>query len=82
LRSSAIRTALFQINTVHASLSDDEAYNPLENAAFAYGLSKEGTDFSPWAAYNSGAYEKFVEGVRVVKDANNWKSRTKLWETL
>jgi hypothetical protein len=78
---SSVDRGLFQINTIHASLSDAEAYDPLQNAGFAYQLSEQGTDFSPWAAYNSGAYEKFLEGVRVVKEADTWKSRTKLWET-
>lgn len=78
---TSVDRGLFQINTIHASLSDAEAYDPLQNAAFAFQLSEQGTDFSPWAAYNSGAHEKFIEGVRVVKEADNWKSRTKLWGT-
>jgi len=62
---------LYQINTIHAGVSDDEAYDPKQNAAFAFQLSKGGEDFSPWMAYNSGAHEKFMEvkdeavGVRI-----------------
>ncbi len=71
---------LFQLNTIHASVSDLEAYDPVGNATFAFQLSHQGEDFSPWAAYNSGAHEKFMEGVKVVKDADTWKSRVKMWE--
>jgi Lysozyme like domain len=71
---------LFQINSIHASISKEEAYDPVANATFAFQLSKQGEDFSPWAAYNSGAHEKFIDGIKEVKDADTWKSRTKLWE--
>jgi hypothetical protein len=70
---------LFQLNTIHANITDAEAYDPKQNAAFAYELSKQGTDFSPWAAYNSGAYEKFLDDVRTVKQEKTWESRVRLW---
>lgn len=70
---------LFQINTIHESLSDEEAYDALANATFAYQLSKQGDDWSPWAAYNSGAHEKFIDEIRTVKRENLWQSRMKMW---
>lgn len=73
---------IFQINTIHAGLSDEQAYQAKPNAAFAaqLSLSKQGADFSPWAAYNSGAYEQYVPEVRQVKRLGTWKDRVKLWQ--
>lgn len=63
---------LWQINTVHASSypgmvrdpsSSSRAtagvsvmFHPPSNAKAAFDISSHGTNFSPWAAYNSGAY--------------------------
>jgi hypothetical protein len=71
---------IFQINTIHEGLSDEQAYQAKPNAAFAAQLSKQGADFSPWAAYNSGAYEQYVPEVRQVKRLGTWKDRIKLWQ--
>jgi hypothetical protein len=71
---------LFQINTIHSSVSDEEAYDPKQNAAFAFQLSKGGEDFTPWAAFNSGAHAKFLDDVRRVRDADTWRSRVKMWQ--
>lgn len=52
---------LFQINSIHEQeISEHLALLPIPNAQFAYKLSKEGKDFSPWAAYNAGKHEKFI----------------------
>lgn len=69
---------LFQINSLHP-LTAEEAFDPKTNATYSFQLSEEGQDWSPWAAFNSGAYEKFLSTVKEVKDADTWKSRTKLW---
>jgi hypothetical protein len=70
---------LFQLNTVHHDITDEDAYSAKPNAVYACELSKHGSDWSPWSAYNSGAYEKFVDEVRAVKRENLWQSRMKLW---
>jgi LysM repeat protein len=43
----------WQINPVHGSLS---TYDPLGNAKAAVILSDDGTNWSPWTTYTSGAY--------------------------
>jgi hypothetical protein len=78
---ASVDRGLFQINSVHeGSISATEAFDPVGNAGFAFQLSDEGRDWSPWMAYVSGAHEKFLEGVRVVKDEGNWQSRKKMWQ--
>lgn len=69
---------LFQINSVHQMSGDP--MDPVRNATYAFQLSKSGDDWSPWAAYNSGAYDKYLDEVRAVKEADTWRSRTKLWQ--
>lgn len=52
---------LFQINSAHEQyISEHMALLPIPNAQFAYRLSKEGTDFTPWYAYQNGKHEKFI----------------------
>lgn len=66
---------LFQINSIHASLSEEDAFKAIPNAAFAYQLSQEGRDWTPWAAYNNGAYSQFVEeidGMLATAKAGTW----------
>ena len=73
---------LFQINDkAHPSFSDEDAYDPKLNAVFAADLAhtSSGFNWSPWAAYNSGAYLKFMAEVRDVKALHTWQSRMKLW---
>lgn len=71
---------LFQINSIHEQYITAEAcMDPVENANYAFVLSKKGEDFTPWAAYNSGAHLKFVAGIQEVKDENQWQTRKKLW---
>src|SRR3982751_2288490 len=70
---------LFQVNSIHdAQISPKEVFDPVANATYAFKLSKRGEDFSPWMAYNSGAHEKFMEGIQIVKDESAWQSREKL----
>ena len=67
---------LFQINSVHdGQISAADAFKAIPNAEYAFRLSKGGTDFSPWAAYNSGAHEKFLLPTRLVKALHTWKLR-------
>lgn len=47
---------LFQINTIHADLSDHDAYLPIPSARYAFKLSNGGNNFSPWYAYGGARY--------------------------
>lgn len=44
----------WQVNSVHGSLSTFGAY---ANARAAVQISHDGSDWSPWVTYNSGAYQ-------------------------
>ena len=44
----------WQINSIHGSLSTYGAY---ANARAAVQISSNGTDWSPWVTYNTGAYQ-------------------------
>jgi hypothetical protein len=48
---------LWQLNSIHAAISDDEAYDPERATQLAWGLWKSaGGTFQPWAAFTSGVY--------------------------
>lgn len=49
---------LWQINSVHGAQS---TYDPTANARAAVSISSNGTNWKPWATYNSGAYRKFLK---------------------
>ena len=54
---------LMQINSIHADMvnGDLEALrNPEVNIKIAYSLSRGGTDWTPWSAYNNGKYKQFL----------------------
>jgi Lysozyme like domain len=48
---------LWQINSVHGAQS---TYNPLANARAAVAISNNGTNWTPWVTYNTGAYEEYM----------------------
>ena len=53
---------LWQINiNAHQRYSKPQLLNPDANARAAVQISKSGTDWTPWSAYNSGRYLKFME---------------------
>lgn len=54
---------LWQINTLVHPYSADDMKDPLKNAAAAFLISKRGTDWRPWSAFNNGSYRKFQTGV-------------------
>lgn len=56
---------LWQINSSHSSLwpTGDNRTDPTANAGYMYQLSNSGTNWSPWATYNSGAYMNFMQNV-------------------
>jgi hypothetical protein len=51
---------LWQINTVHG-LSESYLFNSTNNATAMYDISGGGQDWTPWATYNSGAYEQYTQ---------------------
>jgi hypothetical protein len=69
---------LFQINTVHP-LTDAEAFDAKRNAEYAFTLSRAGADWTPWAAYNSGAALKYVPIVAAVRLLHTWRTRVAHW---
>lgn len=55
----SVDRGIFQINSVaHPDVTDDEADTPLTAAKEAYRISKNGTNFTPWATWNSGTAAK------------------------
>lgn len=57
--NGSIDRGLWQINSVHGSLS---TFDPLANAKAAVKISSNGKNWHPWVTYNSGAYKKFLKG--------------------
>jgi hypothetical protein len=66
---------LFQINDKsHPELSDAKAYDGVQNAIYAYSLwSTHG--WTPWAAFNSGAWLKYRTQVRLVRLTHPYRWR-------
>lgn len=50
---------LAQINSIHG-VSESAMFDPQQNLDEAYSLSADGTNFSPWVTYNTGAYQKYL----------------------
>jgi len=61
--SRELSIGLWQINTRVHPYSVDDMKIPAKNAAAAFAISKGGTDWSPWTAYKTGAYKKFLTGL-------------------
>lgn len=81
--SYSVDRGLFQINSVHANdpiFTSDTSYATIpeaifdvrNNVAYAFKLSKGGTDWSPWMAYKSGKWRVFLPTVLAVKAAGLW----------
>lgn len=49
---------LWQINSVHGSQS---TFNELANARAAVAISNNGTNWTPWVTFNTGAYKKYLK---------------------
>jgi len=66
---------LFQINDKwHPDFEMPEGFNPIYNAEYAHGMWKaSGRSFNAWAAYNSGAYEKFIPVVTAAWLLPRWR---------
>lgn len=56
---------LFQINDHwHPGVSDEEAFDPIRNAKYAYKISNGGKSWQPWSAYKNGSYKKYLNSYR------------------
>ena len=52
---------LWQINDqAHPDVSEACAFDPQRAAAAMYRMSTRGTNWTPWPAYQNGAYKKFL----------------------
>jgi hypothetical protein len=58
---------LWQINLFHhPDVTKIQALDPVFATNYAYTLSKQGTDFTPWSAFNAGTYKQFMNRAIVV----------------
>jgi hypothetical protein len=57
--SAGTARGYWQIESSHGALS---TYNPEGNAKAAIAISDNGTNWSPWETFTSGAYKKFLGG--------------------
>lgn len=58
----SVDRGLWQINSCyHPEVSRHCAFKPNCNARAAKHISDHGKDWSPWAAYNSGAYRQYLD---------------------
>ncbi len=47
---------IWQLNTIHAWITDEMAYDPAQASAAAFKLYMANSGFKPWAAFTSGVY--------------------------
>lgn len=65
---------LFQINDKwHPDL--ENANDPVSNASYAFDMSSGGEHFGAWAAYDSGAYKKYVPVVWAIRHLTLWRGK-------
>jgi hypothetical protein len=65
---------LFQVNSLHRQLPDEEAFCPLANVQYAFDLSNRGYDFTPWMAYTGGAYLEAMEYTETIRTTDpSWR---------
>jgi hypothetical protein len=57
--NGTVDRGLWQINSIHGTQS---TYDPLANAQAAVAISNQGSNWTPWVTFNSGAYRKFLGG--------------------
>lgn len=63
-RDGSTDYGLMQINSIHADMVGGNLEllrDPATNIKIAYSLSKHGTDWTPWSAYNNNRYKKFLK---------------------
>lgn len=67
---------LFQINSVHDDqISPEDAFKAIPNAAYAYKLSNEGQNWSPWAAYGGSRYLLAYTATLLVQATQLWRRK-------
>ena len=55
---------LWQVNhPAHPDYDTTSLLDPTYNAKAALAISSQGTNFTPWATYNSGAYKQYLAAV-------------------
>lgn len=57
--NGSVDRGLWQINSVHGSQS---TFDVMGNARAAVAISNNGTNWSPWVTYQTGAYQRFLQG--------------------
>jgi Lysozyme like domain len=57
--NGSVDRGLWQINSVHGSQS---TFDVMGNARAAVAISNNGTNWSPWVTYQTGAYLKYMQG--------------------
>lgn len=62
--NGSIDRGLWQINSVHGALS---TFDVAKNARAMSSISRKGSTWKPWVAYNSGAYKRFLPAARAAK---------------
>lgn len=78
--NGSIDRGLFQINSIHTEMTEEEAFDPRQNAAFALRLFKAaGEKFSPWYAYTNLAHLKFIPAVTTVYLRGHWRDKVSHW---
>ena len=70
---------LMQINLDELLPFDDGIFDPKINMKSARRMYRD-RGFQPWAAYNSGAYERYVPEVQKVYDRQAWRLSIPRWE--
>ena len=73
---------LFQINDkAHPTYTEEELFTPCTNVEAAKKIYVgRARSFNAWAAYNSGAYLKYVDAIQKEWDKPGWKLRIPKWE--
>ena len=73
---------LFQVNDkAHPRPFPEELFDPEVNAEVAYDIYRSrDKDFTAWAAYNSGAYLRYVPLVTASWALGRWRERVPYWE--
>ncbi len=61
---SSVDRGILQINNYwHSEVSDSCAYDPACAFQSGYSISQNGTNFTPWSTYNSGAYRQYYQNL-------------------
>jgi len=56
--NGSVDRGLWQINSIHGAQS---TYDVMGNARAAVAISNNGSNWSPWVTYNTGAYRKYLQ---------------------